>query len=143
MLQEIFVVEDELELTDVLQDKFKKDKDIRLKHVLSTDLEKCLLDIPSFILINEDKLNSLDVSKLCEIIRNSEDNSATPVVAVCSNLSFERERVLLNDGVHSFVNRPFDSDNLYFMIKNIVSLLLINRGISPLTKLPREYSYSS
>ena len=120
-----------------MKDKFKKDTDIRLKHVLSDDLGKRLMDIPSFILINEDKLVSLDIFKLCEIIRNSEDNSATPVVAVCSNLSFEHERELLGSGVHSCVNRPFDGNNLYFMLKNIVSLMLINRGISPLTKLPR------
>ena len=37
MIQEIFVVEDEPELIDVLKDKFKKDTDIRLKHVLSDD----------------------------------------------------------------------------------------------------------
>ena len=143
MIREIFIVEDKPELINILNDSIvEKDADVKLKQVRSCDFEKQLVDIPALILINEDGLLDLDVFEVGHLIQNSEDNAATPVIAVCSDLSFEHENRILNSGIHSCIPRPFNGNNVYTMLKHISNLMLINRGISPLTKLPRQYSYS-
>ena len=47
-----------------------------------------------------------------------------------------RLKELLKEEIEYYIKKPVDSEALYYRIKNIVKLLAINRGISPLTKLP-------
>ena len=136
MIQEIFVVEDKEEIITDLKTKFKASDDIVLKLIPSKDLSQHLLDIPYLILINEDSLNENNTIEICKMIRNNEDNSATPVMVITSNDSLEHEKELLKEEIEYYIKKPVDIDVLYYRIKNIVKLLAINRGISPLTKLP-------
>lgn len=85
----------------------------------------------------------MDIKALCKLARSNEDNSATPIMVITSNTSIEHEKELLKLGIEYFVRKPVEPDILFYAIKNIVYLLAVNRGISPLTKLPRKYPYSS
>jgi len=77
-----------------------------------------------------------DVLEVCTLIRDDEDNSATPIMVISSNASLQHEMELLKQDIEFFVKKPINIDVLYYTIKNIVHLLTVNRGISPLTKLP-------
>lgn len=88
------------------------------------------------IIINEDNLIENDVFEICNLIRDDEDNSATPIMVISSNADLEHELELLKQNIEYFVKKPFDINILYYTIKNLVRLLAVNRGISPLTKLP-------
>ncbi len=70
------------------------------------------------------------------MIRNNEDNSATPIMVVTSDTSIEHEKELLKNDIEYCIKKPLEKEILFYTIKNIVNLLAINRGISPLTKLP-------
>ncbi len=136
MIQEIFVVEDKEELINNLIPHFKNNKDISLRHVLSKDVESTLLDIPSLILINEDGLKNHNILELCELIRNNEDNGTTPILVTTSDTSIEHEKDLLKKEIEYCIKKPIDYEVLYLVVKNVINLVAINRGISPLTKLP-------
>lgn len=92
--------------------------------------------MPSLILINEDNLEKNNIKEICKLIRKSEDNSATPIMVVTTNVSIEHEKELLKQEIEYFMKKPIDIDILFYTIRNILNLLAINRGISPLTKLP-------
>ena len=102
-----------------------------------------MLDIPSLIIINEKCLKDTNVIDLCKLIRSSEDNSSTPIMVLTSDDSKEHQIDILKLGVEYCISSEVSVEYLYYTIKNITNLLVINRGISPLTKLPRKYSYTS
>ncbi len=143
MIQEVFVVEDKEELINSLKCELKKGSNISLKHIHPSNLSDHLLDIPALILINEDLLADVNVNEMCKLIRNNEDNSSTPIVVLTSDTSSEHEISILEENVQLCIKKPVDNKSLYYIIRNLVDLILINRGISPLTKLPRKYSYPS
>ena len=99
-------------------------------------MANCLLDIPALILINEDCLKGSSAIGLCKMIRNNEDNSATPIMVLSSNTSTEHELNILKEDIEYYLKKPINYKALYYMLKNIVKLIVTNRGISPLTKLP-------
>lgn len=143
MIQEVFVVEDKEELINDLKHEFKKGSNISLKHIHPSSLSEHLLDIPALILIHEDLIADESVNEMCKLIRNNEDNSSTPIVVLTSDNSFEHGISILEENVQLCIRKPVDNKSLYYTIKNLVDLILINRGISPLTKLPRKYPYTS
>ncbi len=136
MIQEIFIVEDTKEIICDLRPKFRSNKELVLKHMPLGALSKHLLDVPSLILINEDNIEE-DILNVCKMIRDNEDNSATPIMVVSSNLSEEHENDILKKQVEYYIRKPYNITVLYNVMKNIIDLITINRGISPLTKLPR------
>lgn len=71
------------------------------------------------------------------MIRSNEDNSATPIIVLTSNCSPEHELAILKEEAQYCVKEPIEDKALSYIIQNIVKLIAINRGISPLTKLPR------
>ena len=48
----------------------------------------------------------------------------------------EEEKKILNEEIEYYIKKPIDNICLFYMVRNIVRLLYVNRGISPLTKLP-------
>lgn len=70
------------------------------------------------------------------MIRNNEDNSATPTMVLTSNTSTEHELDILKEDIEYCLKKPVSYKCLYYILKNIVKLVVTNRGISPLTKLP-------
>ena len=88
------------------------------------------------ILINEECLKNSNVIDICKLIRSNEDNSSTPIIVVSSDDSDEHELDILKLGVEYYIKSSKSIESIYYIIKNIINLLVINRGISPLTKLP-------
>ncbi len=136
MIQEIFIVEDEKLIEPALKSEFKENKDIVLKSILSSDLKNHLSDLPALILINEEGLKGVNSVDLCKLIKDSEDNSSTPVIVLTDDTSTEHEQELLKEQILYCVNKSISYKSLGYMINNIITLVSINRGISPLTKLP-------
>lgn len=136
MIHEIFIIEDEEDLICNLKEQFKSDKEISFKKILSSEINEHLLDIPTLFVINEDKLKNSKLIDICKIIRNSEDNSITPIMVITSDKDVEHEKEILKEAIEYYIKKPIDDECIFYMIKNIVRLLSINRGISPLTKLP-------
>ncbi len=103
---------------------------------LPGNLAEHLLDIPSLIIINEKYLKDSNVIDICKLIRSSEDNSSTPIIVITSDDSKEHQIDILKLGIEYCISSEVSVEYLYYTIKNITNLLVINRGISPLTKLP-------
>ena len=135
MLHEIFVIEDEENIFTVLKDKFKDEKEYSFKSIPSDDINEHLLDVPTIFILNEDKING-NILDVCQTIRNSEDNVITPIMVITSNNDIKHEKDILKNEIEYYIKKPIDDECLFYMIKNVVRLLYINRGISPLTKLP-------
>jgi len=136
MIQEIFVIETDNEVSSKLKEVFKTTKEMVFKEIHPNDVIKHLLDIPSLILINDDNIDKSEVINICRTIRSNEDNSITPIMLLTSNNSLEYEKEILKEEVEYFIVKPIDIDCLFYRIRNITKLLYRNRGISPLTKLP-------
>lgn len=137
MIQEIFIIENEEEIINKLKPYFKNNKEMVLKSMHAKDLADHLLDYPALVIINEDSLGKKCVKEICKLIKGSDENSSTPTIVVSSDISYEHEIELLKDEVEFCMKNPISYESLYYIIKNFVKLIVINRGISPLTKLPR------
>ena len=135
MLQEIYIIDDDESSIPVFKELFKHDIEYKFLNVKSSQVDIVLKNIPSIIVINEDSIE-VDVIKLCEKIRNDEDNSITPIIVVSSNKEKEHRVKILEQSVEYYVRKPVNAQYLYYTIKNLTRLLTINRRISPLTGLP-------
>ena len=87
------------------------------------------------IIIDEDNIE-MDVKELCRTIRQDENNSITPIAVITSNIGREHRIEVLETSIEYFIKKPIDEEYLYYTIKNITSLMYINRRVSPLTGLP-------
>ena len=136
MVQEIYIVDNKEELIKNLKNIFKnKEDEFIIKSVKTEDLVIALRNIPAMIIINEDNID-ITISELCSKIRSDENNSITPMAVVTSNTTREHRLEVLQNSVEYFIKNPIDEEYLYYTIKNITSLLYINRRVSPLTGLP-------
>ncbi len=135
MIQEVYIIDDKRELIENLKLAFKNDKEYKFKTVGTDNLEEALRNIPSLIIIDEDTAQ-MDILKLCGKIRADEDNSITPIIVITSNKDRMHRIDILKTHVEYFIKKPIDEEYLYYTIKNITSLMYINRRVSPLTGLP-------
>lgn len=135
MVQEIYIIDNEDELIGNLNNIFKKDDEFIFKSVKTADLEIALRNIPAMIIINDDKID-MTIGELCNKIRSDENNSITPMAVVTSNVDRDHRIEILKNSVEYYIRKPIDEEYLYYTIKNITSLLYINRRVSPLTGLP-------
>ncbi|MEI3395496.1 MAG: diguanylate cyclase [Clostridia bacterium] len=135
MVQEIYIIDDDETSILVFRELFKNDSEFKFINVKSENIDQALKNIPSIIIINEDAVD-VDIVKLCEKIRNDDDNSITPIIVVSSNSSKEHRIQILKESVEYYIKKPVNAQYLYYTIKNLSRLLTINRRISPLTGLP-------
>lgn len=135
MAQEIYLIDEGTELKSKLVELFKKETDYKFKKAKTTEIEKVLKNIPSLIIINEDKIEE-DTVKLCNQIRQNEDNSITPIIVISSNKEKKHRVEILQACVEHYIKAPIDEEYLYYTIKNVIRLLDTNRRVSPLTGLP-------
>lgn len=135
MVQEIYIIDDDESSVKVFQELFKNDKGYKFISVKTEEIDIALKNIPSMIIINEDAIDR-DVIELCRKIRKDEDNKITPVIVVSSNQGKQHKVDILKESIEIYIKKPVDIDYLYYTIKNLTRLLLINRRISALTGLP-------
>ena len=135
MVQEIYIIDDNIELVQLLKDLFKEEKIYKFKNVKTKDIDIALKNIPSLIIINEDNVKK-DIFELCNQIRENEDNSITPIIIIGESDDKVHRLEILKLNVEYYIVKPIDKDYLYYTIKNIVRLMYMNRRVSPLTGLP-------
>lgn len=135
MFQEIYIIDDDINSTKILEELFKDDKEYIFKNVKSSEIEIALRNIPSLIIINEDNIKE-NIIELCSKIRENEDNSITPVIVASANTNRDHRIDVLQTHIEYYIKKPLDKEYLYHTIKNIVRLMHTNRGVSPLTGLP-------
>lgn len=135
MVQEIYIIEDENELYEQITNLFRYEKNVSFSSIQTSEIDYVLQNIPTLIIINEDKIN-IDTIGMCRRIRENEDNRATPIIVISSNLNKEHRLKILDTAVEYYIKKPIDIDYLYYTIKNLVKLIYVNRGVSPLTGLP-------
>ena len=135
MAQEIYLIDDGNSLKAKLADLFKNEKEYKFKKAKTLEIENVLKNIPALIIINEDGIKD-DIIKLCNQIRQNEDNSITPIIVISSNKEKEHRVEILKACVEHYIKEPIDDEYLYYTIKNVIRLLDTNRRVSPLTGLP-------
>lgn len=135
MVQEIYLIDNDHQLEEILKKIFKEDKDYRITKVETSDLEIALKNIPSLIIVNEDSIKE-GATQICKKIKNDEDNSITPIIIITSNKEHSHKLEMLELGVAHYIRHPIDEEYLYYTINNVLNLLYANRRISPLTGLP-------
>ena len=85
MVHEIYIIDNENELTDKLKENFRRETDeYKFKTVKTSELEVALRNIPSLLIIDEDTTD-INIVEFCKSIRSNEDNSITPIIVVSSN----------------------------------------------------------
>ena len=134
-MQEIYIIDENNDLKDMLQKEFSKLRKFKFKKVEAGCLDTILKDIPALIIINEDNIN-VNVIELCQKVRNNEDNSITPIIVISDKNDDAHKIELLKAMATYYIKSPVNMEILYYTIINITNLLYINRGVSPLTGLP-------
>ena len=137
MKEEIALIDDGnfkllIELKEAIEDRMN---DYVINRYNSSDLDEMLNKIPSLIIINEERL-SKDISKIVSDIKNDESNYITPIIVISKNSSKKHRLQLLKSDILYYIRTPIDHDYLYSIIKNMFTLLKLNRKASPLTGLP-------
>ena len=135
MLQEIYVIDDGIDIEEKLKRIFKEEKEYRITKVAKEDLELALKNIPSLIIVNESN-DINETMKICKKIKNNEDNSITPIIIISKNKECIYELEMLKLGVLYYIKQPIYEEYLHYIITNILKLLYVNRRVSPLTGLP-------
>ena len=144
MIQEICVIDDNGAdlIVDIRKAFMEKQEKIKLTLKNTKQLEDVLDMIPNLIIINEDKLE-INIYDMVKQIRNDDNNSITPIIVVSSNSSKRHAIDVMKEMVQYYIRRPFESEYVYYLIKNFLELLQVNRRISPLTGLPRKCTNTS
>ena len=137
MIQEICVIDDNGAdvIVDIRKACMEKNEKIKLMLKTTKQLEEVLDMIPNLIIINEDNLD-INIYEMVRKIRNDDNNSITPIIVISSNSSKKHSIDVMKEMVQYYIRKPFESEYVYYIIKNFLELLQINRRISPLTGLP-------
>ena len=134
-MQEIYIIDDDESSVPIFKELFKDEKEFKFIGVKTEQIDIALKNIPFLIIINEDAIE-VDVIEVCRKIRNDEDNRITPIIVVSSNIDRTHRINVLRESVEYYIKKPVDADYLYYTLKNLNRLLIMNRRISPLTGLP-------
>ena len=136
MIQEICVIDDNGAdvIVDIRKAFMEKNEKIKLMLKTTKQLEEVLDMIPNLIIINEDNLD-INIYEMVRKIRNDDNNSITPIIVISSNSSKKHSIDVMKEMVQYYIRKPFESEYVYYIIKNFLELLQINRRISPLTGL--------
>lgn len=135
MYQEICVVDEDNKLTEELREIFKKEEILKFRRIPTKEAEMVFRTVPQLIIVNDDTITQ-DTIELCQKIREHEDNNITPIIVLSSNENKEFKMDLAKNYVEYYIAKSMGIEYLYYRIRNIFKLLVINRTISPLTGLP-------
>lgn len=135
MFQEIYVIDEQEELTEELKKMFKEEPNYRFKRILTKDMDYVSNNLPQLIIINDDTITKNTI-ELCTEIRKTEDNNIIPIIVLSSREDKEFKIDLAKNYVEYYVAKSMGLEYLYYRIRNTFRLLVLNRTISPLTGLP-------
>ena len=143
-MKNIYVLDDENNLTNSMDGMFKNDSEVRVKQILLKNYKEIFKSSPDILVIDEDIFDTEKQSiKICKEIRKDENNSITPIIMVSSNKETSHIIEMLKNEVELVLSKPVNDDVLYYSVKNIMKLLNSNRMVSPLTGLPGNIQIQS
>ena len=135
MFQEVYVIDEQEELTEELKKIFSENKNLKFKRIETKNIDYIFNNLPQLIVINDDTVTK-DTLEIFTEIRKVEDNNIIPIIVVSSKEDKEFKMNLAKNYVEYYVAKSMGLDYLYYRIRNIFRLLVVNRTISPLTGLP-------
>lgn len=135
MFQEIYVIDENETLREELEEVFKEDENLRFKQITANDLQLITNKLPPLVIINDDNVIE-DSIEICHKIRINEDNNMIPIIVLSSNENKDFKMELAKNYVEYYIAKSMGIEYLYYRIRNIFRLLVVNRTISPLTGLP-------
>lgn len=141
MIQDIYIIDDDDNLRNIIGNVFKDNNEYRFKKVATKQIDIALKNIPSLIIINEDNINE-DIISICKKIKQNDDNIITPMIVVSSNRDKEHRLQILKTCVEHYIISPIDKEYFYYTIVNLLNLLDVNRRVSPLTRSSWKYTNS-
>lgn len=135
MFQEIYVIDEKEELVNELKDMFKEQENLKFKRITEDEIQLVFRNLPQLIIINDDN-TKIDTIELCAKIRGNEENNIIPIMVLSSNENREFKIELAKNYVEYYIAKSMGQEYLYYRIRNMFRLLVVNRTISPLTGLP-------
>ena len=135
MFQEVYVIDEQEELTEELKKIFMDNKKLKFRKIPTKNIDYIFNNLPQLIIINDDTVTK-DTIEICTEIRKIEDNNIIPIIVVSSREDKEFKMDLAKNYVEYYVAKSMGLEYLYYRIRNIFRLLVVNRTISPLTGLP-------
>lgn len=135
MFQEIYVIDEKEELVNELKEMFKEQENLKFKRITEDELQLVFRNLPQLIIINDDN-TKIDTIELCAKIRKNEENNIIPIIVLSSNENREFKIELAKNYVEYYIAKSMGQEYLYYRIRNMFRLLVVNRTISPLTGLP-------
>lgn len=135
MFQEIYIIDCQKKLVTMLRKKFEGERNFRFKNINPSNLDIALKNIPDLIIVNEQSINT-DIIDICKQIRENEDNSITPVIVISSEKTEKHKLDIIKNSIEYVISKDSSNEYIYYIIKNITRLMLVNRTVSPLTALP-------
>jgi len=135
MFQEIYVIDEGEEVTEELKKIYANQSNLKFRRISTNEIELIFRNLPQLIIINDDNIKTGSI-KVCEEIRKIEDNNIIPIIVLSSNEDREFKMELAKNYVEYYVAKSMGMEYLYYRIRNIFRLLVVNRTISPLTGLP-------
>lgn len=142
MFQEIYVIDEDTKLTEDLKELFKEQTNFRFRRLLTKEVSLVAKNLPQLIIINDDTVAD-DIINMCKTIRENYDNSITPIIVISSNEEKEFKINLAKNYVEYYIAKSMGTEYIYYRIRNIFKLLVVNRTISPLTGLPGNVQIQS
>ena len=109
MIQEVYLIDNDDKIKDKLVKMFEKEEDYKFKKAKTREIDTVLRNIPALIIINEDNIDE-DIIKLCNDIRNNEDNSITPIIVISSNREKAHRIETLKACVEHYIIASIDED---------------------------------
>ena len=95
MFQEIYVIDEHVELTEELKEKFIEHGNLKFKRISANDIQSILKNLPQLIIINDDTIN-IDSIELCKQIRTNEDNNIIPIIVTTVLFLFSLRFLIVN-----------------------------------------------
>ena len=135
MFQEIYVIDEKEELVNELKDMFKEQENLKFKRITEDEIQLVFRNLPQLIIINDDN-TKIDTIELCAKIRGNEEINIIPIMVLSSNENREFKIELAKNYVEYYIAKSMGQEYLYYRIRNMFRLLVVNRTISPLTGLP-------
>lgn len=135
MFQEIYVIDEDEKLTKDLEEAFRNNQILKFKKITAKDIQMIFKNLPQLIIVNDDTIET-DTIELCNKIRTNEDNNIIPIIVISSNEDAKFKLDLAKNYVEYYIAKSMGIEYLYYRIRNIFRLLVVNRTISPLTGLP-------
>lgn len=135
MFQEIYVIDEKEELVNELKEMFKEQENLKFKRITEDEIQLVFRNLPQLIIINDDN-TKIDTIELCAKIRKNEENNIIPIIVLSSNENREFKIELAKNYVEYYIAKSMGQEYLYYRIRNMFRLLVVNRTISPLTGLP-------